>query len=221
MRSRLLTLCLGILLVSVSGFQVAAQDDVLPVTPGAGKYLPDAVSLGPGWDQVWESGIDPGADLFKEGVMAVYGGDGGSRAVVYAWVIQDSTTAVRRSWEETAGFLSSQRYEWASDRNYSEAKTIDSLDPPDGCVESSRAEGSNPDSRFPAGLTLCAVDPDVIILTIVSGKLGEESGYLAADALVQLALANSQMTKTSGQNKECPFSNLPDDQRPDSPLWDC
>lgn len=171
----------------------AAQDDeVLPVTPGAGKYLPAADDLGPGWSKTWETGIDPGADLFKEGVVAVYGGDNGSRAIVYAWVIQDSSTAVRRSWESTTELLKNQRYEWASDYNYSEADTIDSLDPPAGCVESSRAEGSNPDSRFPAGLTLCAVDPDVIILAIVSGELSENTGYLASDALIALALGASK-----------------------------
>ena len=171
----------------------AAQDDeVLPVTPGAGKDLPAADDLGPGWSKTWETGIDPGADLFKEGVVAVYGGDNGSRAIVYAWVIQDSSTAVRRSWESTTELLKNQRYEWASDYNYSEADTIDSLDPPAGCVESSRAEGSNPDSRFPAGLTLCAVDPDVIILAIVSGELSENTGYLASAALIALALGASK-----------------------------
>jgi hypothetical protein len=170
-------------------FALAIQDDdPLPVTPGAGRYLPEASDLGPGWVSVWQAGIDPGADLFKEGVKAVYGGEGGSRAVVYAWIIQDSTTAVRRSWESTADFLSNQRYEWASDYDWSQASEIDRLQPPPGCVESSRAEGSNADSQFPAGLTLCAVDPDVIVLTIVSGELGGESGYLASDALIQTVL---------------------------------
>ncbi|MFT4039416.1 MAG: hypothetical protein QM692_14605, partial [Thermomicrobiales bacterium] len=112
--------------------RAAQDDDALPVTPGAGKYLPMAADLGPGWTKVWEAGIDPGADLFKEGVKAVYGGDNGSRAVVYAWVIQDSTTAVRRSWESTADLLGNQRYEWASDYDWSQAKEIDNIAPPDG-----------------------------------------------------------------------------------------
>ncbi len=183
-----------IVLVSVSpiGSVVAQDDEVLPVTPGAGQYLPDASTLGPGWVNVWQAGIDPGADLFKEGVMGVYGGDAGSRAVVYAWVIQDSTTAVRRSWEATAELLSSQRFEWASDYDYSQASDIDGLEPPPGCVESSRAEGMSPDSQFAAGLTLCAVDPDVILLTIVSGELDGETGYLASDALIQTVLAAAE-----------------------------
>jgi hypothetical protein len=64
---------------------VAAQDDeILPVTPGAGQYLPATVDLGPNWVDVWQSGIDPGAELFKEGVKAVCGGPDGSRAIVYA-----------------------------------------------------------------------------------------------------------------------------------------
>ncbi|MFT4040606.1 MAG: hypothetical protein QM692_20670, partial [Thermomicrobiales bacterium] len=71
---------------------------------------------------------------------------------------------------------------------WSQAKEIDNLAPPEGCVESSRADGVDPNSQYPAGLTLCAVDPDVIILAIVSGELGDESGYLAADTLIALAL---------------------------------
>lgn len=178
-----------LLTFTLSRVSAAQDDEVLPVTPVAGKYLPAETDLGPGWSKIWEAGIDPGAELFKEGVKAVYGGANGSRAVVYAWVIQDSTTAVRRSWESTAELLSSQRYEWASDYDWSQADEIDNLDPPTGCVEASRNEGTDPNSQYPAGLTLCAVDPDVIVLTIVSGELGEESGYLASDALVQLALA--------------------------------
>ena len=169
---------------------VSAQDDeILPVTPGAGQYLPDAADLGPNWIDVWQSGIDPGAELFKEGVKAVYGGPDGSRAIVYAWIIQDSTTAVRRSWEETADLMSTARYEWASDYDFSQASEIDILPPPAGCVESSRAEGVDPDSQYPAGLTMCAIEPDVILLTIVSGELEGETGYLSSDLLIQKALA--------------------------------
>jgi hypothetical protein len=190
--SRILTAVLVLLGSLIPSIALAIQDeDPLPVTPGAGRYLPEATDLGPGWVSIWQAGIDPGADLFKEGVKAVYGGDTGSRAVVYAWVIQDSTTAVRRSWEATAELLSSQRYEWASDYDWSQASEIDGLEPPSGCVESSRAEGSNADSQYPAGLTLCAVDPDVIVLTIVSGELDGESGYLASDALIRISLASA------------------------------
>lgn len=167
----------------------AQDDEILPVTPGAGRYLPVAADLGPNWVDVWQSGIDPGAELFKEGVKAVYGGPDGSRAIVYAWVIQDSTTAVRRSWEETADLMGNSRYEWASDYDFSQASEIDILPPPAGCVESSRAEGVDPDSQYPAGLTMCAVDPDIILLTIVSGEIEGETGYRSSDLLIQKSLA--------------------------------
>lgn len=36
---------------------------------------------------------------------------------------------------------------------------------------------------------MCAVDPDVILLTIVSGDLEGETGYLSSDLLIQMALA--------------------------------
>jgi hypothetical protein len=178
------------LLLTLLPFHVLAlqEEDPLPVTPGAGRFLPSAQDLGPDWVEVWQSGLDPGADLFKEGAVTVYGGSAGSRAVVYAWVIQDSTTAVRRSWEETVDLLNDQRYEWASDYDWSQADVIDRLPAPDGCVEASRAEGGNPDSQYPAGLTLCAIDPDVIVLAIVSGELEGETGYLSSDLLIQKAL---------------------------------
>jgi hypothetical protein len=35
---------------------------------------------------------------------------------------------------------------------------------------------------------MCAIDPDVILLAIVSGGLGGKTGYPASDALIALAL---------------------------------
>jgi hypothetical protein len=174
------------LLAAPSGTR--AQEQPLPVTPGAGKYLPAATEFGSGWTDVWQGGIDPGAELFKEGVKAVYGGPNGARAIIFVWVIQDSTTAVRRSWESTTEIFDSYRYEFADDYDYSAAKTLDSVSAPLGCVEASRAEGSASKQQFPGGLTLCAVDPDVIILAIASGTINDQQGYLASDALVQMAL---------------------------------
>jgi hypothetical protein len=167
----------------------AWQDaETLPVTPGAGAFLPDAEQLGEGWVLVMEAGIAPGPELFTEGVKAVYGGPEGSRAVVYAWITRDSTANARRSWHVIAEFMGSTSGEWGSDFPVDRANEIATLSPPDGCLESSRADGIAAGIRFPVGLTLCAVDPDVLIMTIVSGEFGGETGYLASDALVQTAL---------------------------------
>lgn len=177
------------LVVLFPAWTTSAQDEEpLPVTPGAGKYLPPVEALGDGWSTVWQAGIDPGAELFQEGVWSVYGGPAGARAIVYAWVTQDSATAIRRSWESAKEQMDRQQYEFAPDRDYSRIDEIDNLAPPPGCAESSRAEGVASESAYPAGLTMCAVDPDVILLAIVSGSLEGATGYVAADALIALAL---------------------------------
>ena len=184
------TLCLAILLFGGPA-AVLARDDTLPVTPGAGRYLPAATELGADWIDVWQAGIDPGAELFKEGVKGVYGGPGGSRAIVFAWVIQDSVTAVRRSWEATTDLFDSFRYETADNYDYSAVDDLKSMDPPPGCVEASRAEGASSKQQFPAGITLCAVDPDVVVLAIVSGELDGKQGYAASDALIATVLEHA------------------------------
>jgi hypothetical protein len=98
--------------------------------------------------------------------------------LVYVWITHDDATNVRRAWDVTADFLNSKVAQYTSQ-----------FEAPAGCAEGARAESLSPDPNFPSGLTLCAVDPDVITMTIVSGALGEDSGYLASNALVELALA--------------------------------
>lgn len=175
-----------------------AQGAALPVTPGAGKYLPAAADLGPGWADVWRGGIAPGADLFREGVKAVYGGPEGARAVVFVWLTQDSGTTSRRAWASTTQLFDSYRDLFAGAADPSAASRLAPLPAPAGCAEATRAEG--PDARllFPGGLTLCAVDPDVIILAIASGAIDGKQGHAASDALVELALDHAgKATPTS------------------------
>jgi hypothetical protein len=94
--------------------------------------------------------------------------------------------------------MSSARYEWAADYDWSQASEIDILDPPPGCVESSRAEGVDPDSQYPGGLTMCAIEPDIILLAIVSGRLEGNTGYLSSDLLIQKAMEAAEARPESG-----------------------
>ena len=66
---------------------------------------------------------------------------------------------------------------------------LSALPPPPGCAKAARAEGTDAAAEFPGGLTRCAVDPDVILLAVVSGDLAGRSGARAADALIAAALA--------------------------------
>jgi hypothetical protein len=186
---RVLMVAVAMLASLLPFFAVAAQDgEVLPVTPGAGRYLPTPEDIGDDWVSTVQAGIAPGPELFEEGVKGVYGGPGGSRAVVYVWVTKDSETTTRRSWEAIAEFMGSVSSEWGSVYDPARQEEIALRPPPEGCVEASRAEGVAASTQFPVGLTLCAVEPDVILLTIVSGEFAGTQGYLAADALLETAL---------------------------------
>jgi hypothetical protein len=83
----------------------AQNDGLLPVTPGAGRYLPAAEALGDGWIETSRAGIAPGPELFREGVRGVYGGPEGTRALVYVWLTQAGETARQGAWDTTAAFL--------------------------------------------------------------------------------------------------------------------
>ncbi|HEU0114056.1 MAG TPA: hypothetical protein VFQ80_05245 [Thermomicrobiales bacterium] len=195
---RIAAVCLTTCAASISPAVSLAQSDTLPVTPGAGAYLPAAADLGAGWVEIWRGGIAPGPELFREGVKAVYGGPAGARAIVFVWITLDSPTVVRRSWEATTEIFNDDRLEFANDYDRAAAKNLDALKPPAGCVEATRAEGAASKQQFPGGLTLCAVDPDVIVLGIVSGALVGKQGHLASDALVEMALGHATMaTPTS------------------------
>ncbi|HEU5432273.1 MAG TPA: hypothetical protein VFU81_11455 [Thermomicrobiales bacterium] len=175
-----------------------AQDATPPATPAAGLYLPAAADLGAGWVEIWRGDIAPGPELFKDGVKAVYGGPAGARAIVFAWVTLDSATVVRRSWEATTEIFDDYRLEFANDYDRAAAKDLAALPPPAGCAEASRAEGAASKQQFPGGLTLCAVDPDVIVLAIVSGTLDGKQGRLASDALVERALGRRPAATPTG-----------------------
>jgi hypothetical protein len=171
-----------------AGVARAQSNGLLPVTPGAGRYLPTAEAIGDGWIETSRAGIAPGPELFREGVREVYGGPEGTRALVYVWLTQPGETARQGAWDTTAAFLLSKSQQWAADTSSLQVGAASTPSPLSGCTDLGRAEGVDPDSQIPAGLTLCAVDPDVIVLTIVSGEFDGASGVQASDALLQIAL---------------------------------
>jgi hypothetical protein len=65
------------------------------------------------------------------------------------------------------------------------------LPPPPGCAEAKRVEGIDEQDTFPTGVTLCAADPDLILLAVASGAIGDETGYRAADAVIATAIAGT------------------------------
>jgi hypothetical protein len=171
-----------------AGMARAQSDRLLPVTPGAGQYLPSAGAIGEGWSDVSQMGIAPGRDLFREGVKAVYGGPEGSRALVYVRLTKDGETARQSAWDQTAAFFRIKSQQWAAEASSMPANNASTPSPLASCRDVRQAEGVDPETQIAGGLTLCAVDPDVIVLTIVSGELDGGSGVHASDALLQIAL---------------------------------
>ncbi len=186
-RTTLLALVLVALVSPIELWRAVGAQQETP-TAEAGKassaYLPDAGVFGEGWTETDRAGLDVPSDIFREASRATYAGPSGSRIVVIAYLTTDTRVAVRQSWETATEQFDSSRYALASNYDYEQAERLEALDPPTGCVEAKRAEGSDDQFGFTAGLTMCAVDPDAIVITMVSGAVEGESGYAASDAVI-------------------------------------
>lgn len=107
-----------------------------------------------------------------------------------ALLVTDERVAIRRSWEEASDLYHkySGELEYDSDRD----DMLDRLPLPAGCIEAKRIDGTarqlGLDIGIPMGLTLCAADPDVIVLTVVSGSVGSLTRHDASDAVASLML---------------------------------
>ena len=162
--------------------------------PAARAYLPAAAAMGEGWTAWPLDSIAVPAAPFREGAAAAYGGPGGARVVVAALLATDGRVAVRQSWEEAIGLYEGHRRRLEYDGEREDRLTAAA--PPPGCVEAKRVEGADDDFGFAAGIVLCAVDPDLILLVVASGDVLGLEGAAAADAVVALALGAGAETGT-------------------------
>jgi hypothetical protein len=184
---RLLLLVTILLPVLVPVLPVAAQDT--PTDPTA-TYLPVPVALGDGWALASTGSLDLPTELFRAGTLGVFTGPAGARILAAVMLVTESRVAVRRSWEEATDLYHKYSGELAYDPERDDI--LDRLPLPAGCVEAKRIDGTarqlGLDTGIPMGLTLCAADPDVILLVVVSGALGPLTGYEASDAVASLML---------------------------------
>ena len=157
-----------------------------PGAGGVGRYLPPAETLGPGWLVVHADDPQPSPGLFREGAKVAYGGPAGARAVVFAWVLADERS-LPQAWAAAGDLMGRYQAAFAPEAAATDPRLPEAAPP--GCAAATRAEGVDPASEFPAGLTLCAVGSEAIILAVVSGDLGPARGAAAADRLVGVALA--------------------------------
>jgi hypothetical protein len=142
--------------------------------------------------------LEVDTDVFRDGAVAVLAGPGGARVVAAAMLVTRERVATRRSWEAAMTLYDnySGELEYLPGRD----DELDTIPPPSGCVEAKRIDGTarqlGIDTGIPMGITLCAAEPDIVVLAVASGSVLELSGYAASDAIASL-LSGSQPRPSS------------------------
>jgi hypothetical protein len=156
--------------------------------------LPEASLFGDGWtagetvspDLVRRYSFTMSPDVFREGAARVYLGPDGARVVVITLLLTDNRVAVRKSWEDASDLMSGAAS--GVDEDYERRQALETMDPPAGCVEAKRLEGVEETYLLPFAMTMCAVDPDGILIAIASGEVLGQTGVAASDAIVVASL---------------------------------
>ena len=180
-------------LLASAGNVVNAQDQTPEPGPNAAKLLPSGAKLGKGWKQAEVRGLEASADLFQEGAVASYTGPNGSRAVVYAWLVTSSRAAVRQSWESTSSLFDT--YHYSLNYGYERDRQLESVPAPEGCTEAKRTDGEDKYLYAPAAITMCAADPDRIVLAVVVGGISGINDYTISDWLAGTAISGKDIAK--------------------------
>jgi hypothetical protein len=156
------------------------------------EILPDATAIGSGWTQVATlpavENLDPS---FSDSATAIYGGPNGARAIITIFTVAEGMTAIRQSWEVGNDVFDFYRQNVDYGFQSSREEELAAQPLPDGCADARRlyAVDELGVQQFPVGLTLCAADPNVLVMAYASGEIAGRSGSEASDALVSLALA--------------------------------
>jgi hypothetical protein len=173
----------------------ALAQDTTPVPgPEAAKHLPAAKKLGKGWiisqtvspDTLVQYGFRMTPDSFREGAASIYLGPQGAQVVFVALLATSSHVAVRKSWDDASTLLDEFGSTIAQD--FQKTQDLSTASPPDGCVEAKRIEGTANLVLLPSGGTMCAIDPDLILIALTIGNVGANSGVAASDAVIEASL---------------------------------
>jgi hypothetical protein len=86
----------------------------------------------------------------------------------------------------------------ATEQDFQRDKALETMSPPSGCSDVRRVEGSERigGATFQVGVTLCAADPDILLVTAVSGEFNGLTGVEASDAVAEMTLAACSATPT-------------------------
>ena len=189
---------LALLVVGVAGATapVVAQEATPQPAATALDLLPAPDALGEGWTLLGTpgfGGLSPTA--FRDGANAIYGGPDGSRVLVTVLLVAEGRSAIRESWVLANSTI--DHYRAQLDAPIGEVADLDRIPPPAGCAQVRRVVGRDRVfDAFPVGMTLCAADPDVIVLAVASGDVAGLSGYQASDFAVSITLADAEASAT-------------------------
>jgi hypothetical protein len=174
-----------VLLSALAAAHALAQD-----SPAA-KLLPDAANLGSSWSTV--SGVPKQEGRASSGTSWAnmeYIGPNGARVLVTVYVVAAGPKAARDTWEIANRQFDVLRFSF--DSAYGRERDLEEAPVVGGCADMRRVDGSEEVfSRIPVGLTLCAADPDILVIAYVSGEVRNLTGYAAADLLVELVLSRA------------------------------
>lgn len=163
---------------------VAQSGTPLVHPPAAGSLLPPPAALGPDWTLIAASHSDTSSEGLASMASAMYGGSAGSRVFARIFIVAPGPAAASQS-SITANDAFAGLRGLVRERPASGGSALDDQPKPAGCSDAQPVEGQDanfPD--FPAGITLCAADPDLIVLVGVFGSFGGLSGVQASDAVL-------------------------------------
>lgn len=156
--------------------------------------IPEASDLGPGWSLIDDATITTDlAEPLRDAANAQFGGPNGARAHVAVLLMDEGMSAVRDSWELANGIFDNYGATFDDDFDSDREDQVANNPLPAGCADARRTFGTDEffADAFEVGITLCAADPDAIVLAYASGEVNGLSGWQASDALVALVLSQT------------------------------
>ena len=176
-----------IVLLALAPLAVRAQDDNAPAV----RLLPEAERFGDGWTLLATGFPGERHRAFRAAAVATYGGPSGARVVLDAMLVVDGMTASGEAWDRGVAYLQWYDENMLPASNPQRDQALAAMDPPPGCADAVRIEGRERigSTAFPISVTLCAVDPNLIVVAAVSGELNGLSGVAASDAVIAATLA--------------------------------
>jgi hypothetical protein len=192
----ILWLLLGSMLLAIAP-PVIAQEFALARTP-------PAAALGPAWridlaverPDATDRALGIGPTPFSSYAAVTYGGPNGTRALILVGLGPDDPVARQRSWEQGLTYLALYRERMAvtatSGNDAARDPDLAAQPPPAGCRQAARLQGDDLIVPFfPIAATLCATDPNVVVLALAMGEVDGRASVDAADALVALVITGT------------------------------